>query len=1552
MSIGETDANIRIDNNLYIGGAGGWITDLLAAKQNASTAITTSNIGSQSVTYATTAGSATNSSQLQGYSAYSIVEESRGVHSGSDFPSGTLVQTDINADEWAGNSFVMEVSGKSYGSGTPFKLAMEGYLYADTVINVSAMSYGSYFPGPVKVMRLNGTLAFWWPRGSYWNSFQVHVRNADGESWNRVTGISDSVDPPSADKKVSVTPVQVIHTNNIASQSVSYATTAGALTSMNISQFTNNSGYITSVGNITRLWAESHPTDYYVRANWTGTYWQLTSNHPSPVQVGYADSAGSAGSLTSMNISQFTNNSGYITGYTETDTLASVTGRGATTASQVSFTKTDDHAISVGTIRGRVVNSQGGEFIQLYERVNIGGPNGWGAANTAAPSYGLSVYGGATIGYGNSGGLAVTGTLSATNFSGSSSGTNTGDQTNISGNAATATYATSAGNADTVDSLHASSFVRNDTTRQYLKPYFEYSEYLTTQSPLDLVNQMGGGGLRVDFLHPSYTANGNWGHVITWSGYNGYTMYQMSGSYGSGADVELYVRNEANHQRNAWSSWRRLLHDNNYNSYAPTLTGTGASGTWGISITGNANTATTATTASNLAADTSTRFKVITFTGEGGDSGNGNSGSNYGIYQQGGSWTHPYPDLCIGFHTGIKIGAQSQYNGIRFYNTETWGTEIFSVGNGDNHVRVLNNLYVTGTVTGSNLSGTNTGDQTNISGNAATATYATSAGSAGTAGSAGSVDGLTINNSGAPINPDNVTQNQIGYNTSVSLFGQTDGGLYSSAYSSSWIHQIYGDFRSGQIAIRGKNSGTWGDWRLVVDDKNIGTYAVPYGNMTSSTGLNDNKLYLRTNGDNNHYLWNAADDWEELVYYNGTGFRVKGATGTVSATFTDSGISIGTSSTLIRSFDAQGYLRIYGSSTNYLGIGPYNNNGWVYFENSGNSTGIYFNSPGRYAFDSVDVTPYNDNENSLGSGSYRWANIYTGGWLRNYGAQGMYNESYGTHFYSNSAEGFVVTGSGGVVQLQFRSNHQSTLRGYVYADTSNNIGFLNNGGDWSLRTDSSRNSFIYGTDLTINAAGAASSNIIMNDGDEGSRIIHCNSNRIGFLNQASSWGSYCNDNGSWESDVAMYAPIFYDSADTGYYLDPNATSNLNNVNAINFRPSNAIYFGGGNNYFNWTNSRIYSNVGIESASAIYSPQFRLTNSANNAYITGNSEWGMRMVNDNGYIQFGPANGSWSHIYSDKSFYFNQELYVNGTQVVKNSGTWGISVTGSAASSGRSSSLDIVGYGDGNMTYYQSSGTFAGYSGWAGYFVSNHGNGSNYYNQTIITPFWSPPQYSRLQGGTFVGPYTFWSTENLNDYAPNMNQYVRTTDNVTFNTTTSPTILVNGHSDNTKGYRIHNTSGSSVSAMFTNSSNQLVIAAGAVDQINLNKKVYVNGVALGVNFAPSATAGRIDASNDIVAFNSSDERLKENITPIANALDKVKSLTGVEFDWKPEHKEAHGHEGRDTGIIAQQVLAVMPTAVRTNDTGYLAVRYEKLIGLLIEANKELAARVEELEKKLG
>lgn len=73
------------------------------------------------------------------------------------------------------------------------------------------------------------------------------------------------------------------------------------------------------------------------------------------------------------------------------------------------------------------------------------------------------------------------------------------------------------------------------------------------------------------------------------------------------------------------------------------------------------------------------------FQGVGGDSGAGNPA--YAIYQVPGSWTYPYPDLGIGYHTGIRIGAYYGYNGTRFYNNHDWSTQIGSFGDGDNNLR-------------------------------------------------------------------------------------------------------------------------------------------------------------------------------------------------------------------------------------------------------------------------------------------------------------------------------------------------------------------------------------------------------------------------------------------------------------------------------------------------------------------------------------------------------------------------------------------------------------------------------------------------------------------------------------------------------------------------------------------------------------------------------------------------------------------------------------------------------------------------------------------------
>ena len=121
------------------------------------------------------------------------------------------------------------------------------------------------------------------------------------------------------------------------------------------------------------------------------------------------------------------------------------------------------------------------------------------------------------------------------------------------------------------------------------------------------------------------------------------------------------------------------------------------------------------------------------------------------------------------------------------------------------------------------------------------------------------------------------------------------------------------------------------------------------------------------------------------------------------------------------------------------------------------------------------------------------------------------------------------------------------------------------------------------------------------------------------------------------------------------------------------------------------------------------------------------------------------------------------------------------------------------------------------------------------------------------------------------------------------------------------------------------------------------------VGLNVGSATGAGTGEIRASSDIIAHYSSDERLKTEIELIPNALQKLKTINGVTFNWNSlaENKDT---EKREAGVIAQQVQKVLPEIISVRDNGYLAVAYEKLVPLLIEAIKELSAEVEELKGK--
>ncbi|MGG7437093.1 hypothetical protein ACQ7CU_03350 [Chryseobacterium arthrosphaerae] len=118
-------------------------------------------------------------------------------HSTRDFPSGTLIQTDINYSQSAGDQFLLEMKGNMYGGGLPLDAKIQGYIYNDTIIQSGGYSTLHYFHYII-ALNNNGQLCFWIPPMSYWQGFDVKVTAGYGgldQGKNRVLSITDSVDP-------------------------------------------------------------------------------------------------------------------------------------------------------------------------------------------------------------------------------------------------------------------------------------------------------------------------------------------------------------------------------------------------------------------------------------------------------------------------------------------------------------------------------------------------------------------------------------------------------------------------------------------------------------------------------------------------------------------------------------------------------------------------------------------------------------------------------------------------------------------------------------------------------------------------------------------------------------------------------------------------------------------------------------------------------------------------------------------------------------------------------------------------------------------------------------------------------------------------------------------------------------------------------------------------------------------------------------------------------------------------------------------------------------
>lgn len=680
-----------------------------------------------------------------------------------------------------------------------------------------------------------------------------------------------------------------------------------------------------------------------------------------------------------------------------------------------------------------------------------------------------------------------------------------------------------------------------------------------------------------------------------------------------------------------------------------------------------------------------------------------------------------------GTSTGTLYGLAWTHTNVGGQSKSGLGHQLLIMDNGTTTAAIGNGIWTSGTIT-TTSHGTSAnwkqaydwGNHANagyitgsgsISGNAATATYATSA------GSADNIDGWAFVNTGSnnATNADTINSNGISYYTGgVTNFSgnATDGALYSQRYSDAWQHQIAGDYRSGQIALRGKNNGTWQAWRTVLDSSNFANYAATSGHNHNGTylGVSDKAadsnlldgldLHTGRNNEANKVVRTDSNGYIQAGWINTT----SGNNGTT------------TIDRIYASHD--GYIRYYTPANFRAQITD-----GIYQPAGSYAASSHTHTPSQVGLGNVSnaaqvTTAYNSSLNSDSRNSRGVTRLYRRDDDSDYSVQTYWTGSHwfirgysGDSFHAEARVGYADNaGTAGAVAWDGITSKPTTVSGFGITDmSSQSVNYANSAGSASSAGTSST--------VTINYNNNSNSTYQMLWGS-GTSVY-------------GTGNIYCNPSSNY-----IYAAAFYDSDNTGYYLNPNGYSNLYTARAYEWQ----LHAGAGYGVRFWGGSSSYS--------------IQMSESGN--------------------------------------------------------GTWGGRVAGETTS-------------DYNM-------------------------------------------YFTMTGGT------------------------------------------------NRGF------------VFRNS----VSSGGAVA-----------GIDAGGNFR---------CIGDAIIYSSSDARLKKNVKPIENALDKVMQINGVEFDWDEVAQDTH--KGHDVGVIAQEVETVLPEIVHTRDNGYKAVKYEKLVALLIESVKELQAEVESLKAQIN
>jgi hypothetical protein len=370
----------------------------------------------------------------------------------------------------------------------------------------------------------------------------------------------------------------------------------------------------------------------------------------------------------------------------------------------------------------------------------------------------------------------------------------------------------------------------------------------------------------------------------------------------------------------------------------------------------------------------------------------------------------------------------------------------------------------------------------------------------------------------------------------------------------------------------------------------------------------------------------------------------------------------------------------------------------------------------------------------------------------------------------------------------------------------------------------------------------------------------------------------------------------------------------------------------------------------------------------------------RFTTPSGYIEFGPMNTSWAHIYTDRSnFYFNKELYVNNMRVFNtgyhpNADTLTTARTIGGVSFDGSANINLPGV---NTAGNQDT------SGNAATVTTHHSDGGGNYPivwRSGATTYYTDEVYitastNKITATTFAGALSGNATtattaasctgnaatvtQNHSDGGGNYPILWRSSGTTYY----TDEVYITASTNTVRAHQFALTAGNSNGIKFWNGSSSYAITMGN----NQNNHGTVTDYSIhhnmdtttgrGFTFGPSragvtcsinAITGAILSNNNITAY--SDIRIKDNIEVIPNALHKVGQLSGYTFT----RTDVEDKEERYTGVIAQEVLKVLPEAVQLGATeeDTMSVAYGNMVGLMIEAIKELKSEVDDLKTQLS